>query len=222
MLDKMVDPRQIIFGIGLAQILDIYAHTSLDAQKLTNFPTTVLTSCQRLVEALEALGDSWKWDESELVMACIGVPSTLVKEICNGEYKPFVSHGSRRAAAIKIHLNRQATYEEDADVIYVKMSADDIVVSSIPILGASTEILNQIESNLQEICNDLVYSYNRRFKPSALMFEVHAAYGSAPPPPELQELSQKYIRKIVLPGPKQEFFSKSEEEITAGNQRFLG
>ena len=81
-LDRLVDPKLLLFGIGLAKILDKYARTSLDAQILANFPTTVYISCQGLVSYLEQLSKAWEWETSELKMAGIGIPAQLVKKHC--------------------------------------------------------------------------------------------------------------------------------------------
>ena len=78
LLDKLVNPKSLLFGICLAQILDKYARTSLDAQKLANFPTTIDSSCQKLVSDLKQLSKDWEWQTSKLEMAVIVIPAQLV------------------------------------------------------------------------------------------------------------------------------------------------
>ncbi|CAL4100572.1 unnamed protein product [Meganyctiphanes norvegica] len=79
-LDRLIDHKVLLFGIGLAQILNKYAGTSLDSQILANFTTTVYISCQGPDSYLEQLSTAWEWEISELKMAGIGIPAQLVKK----------------------------------------------------------------------------------------------------------------------------------------------
>ena len=42
--DEISSTSHLLFAIGLCQILECYAKTSLNAQKMTSFPTTVTAS----------------------------------------------------------------------------------------------------------------------------------------------------------------------------------
>ncbi|CAL4239320.1 unnamed protein product [Meganyctiphanes norvegica] len=90
-LDRLIDHKILIFGIGLAQILEKYARTSLDSQMLANFTTTVYISCQGLVSYLEQLFKAWEWEISELKMAGIGIPAQLVKNFVEKSTLPMFS-----------------------------------------------------------------------------------------------------------------------------------
>lgn len=233
---KLVDPEILMFGIGLVQILDQYAQASLDAQRLANFPTSVLVSIQRMVSKLEKWSSGWEWEDLDLKIAGIGNPSTHVRNLMNGEFTPQVSRGSRQAAANKINLNMRAELiidpDNQDDFLPNRLTADDIVVSTVPVTGA-LEIKEEVEKKLEGICLSLVEAFQSRFKTNDLMLAVLAAYELPPTlPPSLpktesdnwmKKKSESNVMSILeaLRGQRKEIFVDSSNVLIHENTRFL-
>ena len=62
-LDTISDPFYIAFGIGLTQILDDFAKVSLNAQKLWNFPSSLVLSLECTKENLVKCIDEFHWSQ---------------------------------------------------------------------------------------------------------------------------------------------------------------
>ena len=71
----MKDAKNILFVIGLMQILEIYATVSLSAQHRDYFPTQVCCAIRSAKTKLKQLAESWQWQEEELKLGQCGSPS---------------------------------------------------------------------------------------------------------------------------------------------------
>ena len=63
---QMKDAKNLVFIIGLMQILEVYAEVSLSAQHAQYFPTQVWTEINSAKEKLRDLSENWKWLDEEL------------------------------------------------------------------------------------------------------------------------------------------------------------
>ena len=164
----------IAFGIGLAQILDEYAQVSLNAQLLWNFPGSLCIAMKHLASDLLDKSQSFKWKESELVIAGIGTPATHIANLEKGMYKTSLSERVKTSAAQRLNLSQMEDYENNliekgisgsvADEPEVQfLTSDDIVEVEFPLKGLTEEERTRVESSLASVCRDLHQSLSERF-----------------------------------------------------------
>ena len=88
-LDSLKEPKTILEAVGVCQLLEIYAKTSLEAQETGHCPTQVW---RRVIEAeaeLVALADKWEWSEKELTKASLESPKVILDRLkTEGKYVP--------------------------------------------------------------------------------------------------------------------------------------
>ena len=174
-LDTFCNAIHIAFGIGLAQILDSYAQVSLNAQLLWNFPGSLCIAMKRLASELSDLSQSFKWKESELVIAGIGTPATHLANLEKGVYKTSLSERVKTSAAQRLNLSQMEDYENNlvekgisgsiADEEEVQfLTSDDIVEVEFPLLGLTEDEKSKVSSSLASVCRDLHQSLSERFQ----------------------------------------------------------
>ena len=89
---QMKDAKNLIFVIGLMQILEVYAEVSLTAQHSQYFPTQVWSEINSAKEKLRNLSEQWEWVDEELKLGQCGNPSILLERIMTKHvYQPHVS-----------------------------------------------------------------------------------------------------------------------------------
>ena len=106
-MDSIADPYYIAFGIGISQVLDEYARVSLDAQRLWNFPGSLVLSLETLKENLDEWKENFSWGQERLLLGGIGIPSIHINNLENGQFKQQLTQGMKQSAAVNLNLYHQ-------------------------------------------------------------------------------------------------------------------
>ena len=133
----------LCFGIGFSQILDHYAKTSLEAQKLWKFPGSLALSLKSLKESLEK---PFSWSSEPLDLSSgIGTPAIQIGYIKDGMFIQKLTEKVKRSTAI--HLN--ICQEEDYGHEEMHLTADDIQDQEMHLSsGITPERLSEVEQSL--------------------------------------------------------------------------
>ena len=84
MTGRLSDGKFIASVVGVVQILEEYAKTSLDSQNLSFFPTSVLNSSDNHLTKIKKLSESWQWSDENPKLANIGAPSEIIENLKGG------------------------------------------------------------------------------------------------------------------------------------------
>ena len=90
-LRKLTNGVTLATVVGYCQLLDLYCACSLESQHSRKFPTSTLLAIMKLEEELENLGENWVWENKNLKFAGFGSPATIIQDLFNGIYHPYVS-----------------------------------------------------------------------------------------------------------------------------------
>ena len=81
----------LVKTIGVVQLLEIYASTSLEAQQSTHFPTQVWTSINDAQKKLRDLAEKWTWSKESLKFSMIEAPSVIIDRLVDESiYRPKI------------------------------------------------------------------------------------------------------------------------------------
>ena len=69
---QMKDAKNLLFVIGLMQILEVYAEVSLTAQHAQYFPTQVWSDINSAKSKLRSLAEAWEWLDEDLKLGQCG------------------------------------------------------------------------------------------------------------------------------------------------------
>ena len=164
-LDFISNPFYLAFGIGVAQILDSFSKMSLNAQKLWNFPGTVVKCLEELKQKLH---QNFSWEKDPLFLAGIGSPLLHIENLEKGILKQQLTDGMRRAAAKSLNLMQQRDYDFESDENDT-VSASEIEEQEIGLVALTVEEKNKIECVLSNLCKTLKEGLETRITVSPLM-----------------------------------------------------
>ena len=175
------DAKTWLYFIGLVQILELYAATSLKVQGARIFGTTVYEEIERTIATLESLGNEWRWNNKPFVYCRIGTATTLIQNMHNGVYKPTVP-ASALTRRQKI-LNVSTKYTQDvADALHklggafpdftiIDAESDDtvshpphLVIGDIPIQVPDdfNTVIDKVAAHLSILCAQLCNAWKIR------------------------------------------------------------
>ena len=105
-LNKLRDTRKLLLLLGLAQLLELYVVSSLQAQHSKRFPTQTWSVVSDMRRKVEALGKGWRWEEEELRYSGTEAPADIVERIVKeGVYRPAVSRACVRGNRLRKEAN---------------------------------------------------------------------------------------------------------------------
>ena len=130
-IQNITDGKQLAFGIGICQMLEVYAKTSLTSQHVSFFATTVVQSVHTLSNELDNLGKEWKWSEENLKFVGIGTPSEIITMLRNGTYTPTVTTAVKQRFSAKETLNRKLDAEFQKELEHDWENAKECIIPSI-------------------------------------------------------------------------------------------
>lgn len=206
-LELLMNPEHLLFGIGLSQVLDSYAAMSLSGQKLWKFPGSVCIEMTDLKQQLEKSASVFVWSEEDLKITSIGNPSIHVKHLENGLYKTSLTEKVKVAAAIRLNMYNLKDYtpnpiehgiisqpQEQQETL---VSQEDIPELEMPVSQLTENKRSTVESQLQNICRDLLRAMETRFSvpdvvgQSIIMFHNTNWF-------QIKELSQKQASDLLV------------------------
>ena len=86
------DPRNLMLAVGLAQILEIYCESSLQAQHNYRFPTQAWDTLLEQKARLDSLGENWQWGAEDLKYTDIEAPAKVKERLMtSGVYRPAIN-----------------------------------------------------------------------------------------------------------------------------------
>ena len=95
---------------------------------------------------------------------------------------------------------------------------------------ASEDVIKKVETDLQELCRDVIKEFKRRFSPSSFMQSVQSTFGNMPSilPTDINANEALYdfclqnVTNILehFPGPKKEYFEDLKMELVSEIGRF--
>jgi hypothetical protein len=89
MLNKLRDPRNLLYTLGLAQLLEVYCEASLQAQHSYRFPTQAWGVVIKMKVELESLAKEWKFKDKPLKFVDVEAPSVTKQRLINqGTFRP--------------------------------------------------------------------------------------------------------------------------------------
>ena len=163
--DFITNPFYLAFGIGLAQILDSYSKMYLNAQKLWNFPGT-LVNC--LEELKLKLSDKFELEKEQLFIGGIGSPLHHIENLEKGIFRQQLTLGMKRAAANLLNQmhKRDFEFESDEDT---PVSAAEIEEQEVGLVALNIDEKEKVENCLTNVCRNLKEGMETRISVTPLM-----------------------------------------------------
>ena len=220
---QMKDAKNLIFVIGLMQILEVYAEVSLTAQHSQYFPTQVWSEINSAKEKLRNLSEKWEWLDQELKLGQCGNPRLLLERIMTKHvYQPHVSDNviRRNQSFLKSfhgvdpHLDigrygPENLFDED-DQIVIDL-AGEMVVENV-----TEEVKASVEKSLRVICKDLLKAWDERQTETKLQKVAIEAFGKVHmPDPDLETFYKDRTNELtavigIMPGNHKEKYDAIE------------
>ena len=178
MLKKLRSSVNLVKTVGVLELLEIYAETSLESQHASYFPTQVWTSILKSQSKLEDLASKWKWSNTDLKFSVVEAPTKILERLLSqSEYKPKVleknlrgrSNNLREAGLLDANEKVSDLFNDDEEV---KPIAGVAVMSPI-----SPEEIKQIEVKLQNLAADIGKEWKKRHKQSPLETAAYRVFG---------------------------------------------
>ena len=238
MQERLSDGKFIASVIGIVQILEEYARTSLDSQNLSFFPTSVLQSSDVHLSNIKKLADKWTWSPINPKLANIGCPSEIIQKLLKGEYTPYVSAKSITRAQVLTNIslkNKNQINQNLADIEDHSLEVQDTLswkvsipeneygAGSVPVMEFSQEDLTSIEKKLSDVASYLYSRYNLRFDKvkSPLLKAAKNAFKNQHDVTDSDAEQLKLLDEVIesIPGPHKEEFDSTE--CLAGYKLFV-
>ena len=246
-IEQLVNGKFLALGIGRNQLLDLYAKTSLDAQYMRAFPTTVLGSVVTLCKSPTALKNCWEWETEKLQFIDIGSPKELLTSLKAGKYEPYVSDKAKQRAVASPKVNMSAVDALKDDLAHdwgnvvdcvngdlePSFSVGDVNIEQVPIIDFGDDEDNDVKDNLKQICGKLHKALQKRLKPIPITEAAIAAFTGIntwynaslfSSPSQLLKLEQNVLGITdLIEGPFKEQFCGNDnvKEIVTGYNIFL-
>ena len=221
---KIADGKFIACVVGIAQILEEYALTSLDSQNSSFFPTSVLNSADVHMGNIKTLGEEWSWTSTNPKLASIGAPKDLINNLLAGNYTPYVTPEAIKKAQIKSMITRgfknqvtldiaeeqqQQTEIEEALTWETPIPHDEYGAGSIPIVDFTEEDLQSVEEQLSSVASAIYQRYSTRFTESPLLEAAKRAFTISNDDDQEDEIDYEDMLSEVItsiPGPSRDQF----------------
>ena len=175
--------RNLVFTLGLAQLLEMYSEVSLESQHALHFPVQVWVKILQAKENLAKLANHWEWSKESLKLAGIGTPKIIIDRLLEtGVYVPFVPPGSIRRhkemvkdfdellAEQKINPEIELFDEEHQPVLEL--------AGSLNIVGVTDDMIKSVEAKLQSVALALKTAWDQRQVESNLQRSMIKAFGT--------------------------------------------
>ena len=180
---KLEDGKNLVFTIGMAQLLEMYSEVSLEAQQSFHFPIQVWNKILQAKENLGKLADKWEWSNNTLKLAGIGTPQLIIDRLVEtGIYVPFVPPGSVRRHKQMIkdfdELLAEQNTNNEKDLFDEENQIVLELAGSVNITGVTNEMIKSVETKLQEIAVALKTAWDKRQVESGLQRVLLKAFGT--------------------------------------------
>jgi hypothetical protein len=162
-LEKLRNPVNLVKTLGVLELLEIYAETSLEAQYSKHFPSQVWSSIIKAQAKLEQLASCWKWSVNDLNYSVVEAPSNVINRLIEkAEYKPKI---------LQKNLRNKAKEMRDAGLLDVNQNVHDLfrdVEEVVPIAGEAVmspitmEDVKRVEVQLQEYAGTILKEWKKR------------------------------------------------------------
>ena len=177
-LKTLMNPKNLVWLIGLQQILEKYTSMSLTAQSSTNPPPAVWAKVLETQEELRILGTIWVWKDEDLLISCTEAPRRVVDRLVRDSiYRPKVARANVRCyrdleEAGLINENEQIN-DLFLDEESIKPLAGETLMDKL-----SEGDLANVEEELKEAAQSLVELWEERQIMPELDKAVLKAFGS--------------------------------------------
>ena len=151
--------------IGLIQLLEIYASTSLEGQHSKHFPTQVWSKIKKSQEELKKLGEKWQWGETEMIYSAIEAPTKIIKRLRDeGRFEPKLKQKN---------LVRQQQMMRDSGLLEEEQKLKDLFNDDneqiIPLAGeiimeveTTEEMVKAVEVELSKYAKEIFTEWKKR------------------------------------------------------------
>ena len=146
----------LVKTIGVVQLLEIYASTSLEAQQSTHFPTQVWTSINDAQKKLRDLAEKWTWSKESLKFSMIEAPSVIIDRLVDESiYRPKILQKNilrkgqelRNAGLLTENQKVKDLFGDDNETV-IALAGEQLI---IPI---TREDINVIEGKLSKFARE--------------------------------------------------------------------
>lgn len=179
-LNRLKNPKHIMKTVGVIQILEIYAETSLEGQHTKHFPTQVWTNIKVAQSKLKKLMTDWEWSEEDMKFARMEAPSKIVARLRDeGRYEPKL----RKTDVVK----RQQEMRESGLLQEGQTIADlfDDEEQQVPLAGelimeeeTTADMIKQVEAELVGYSKDIYNEWMKRHIQTDLEAAASALLGA--------------------------------------------
>ena len=222
-LEELKSARNLMFILGLMQILEPYCEASLAAQHSKYFPSQVWSFILEAKSKIKSLSENWVWSEVELKFAQCGKPKEHLDRMINEKkYIPFVSDRTiqrnqtklREFHGVESHLEIgrfgvEDLFEDEND-FFVELTGE------MKVEDASLEAKKDIEELLTSICKTLSERWDARQKQTKFQKMCSKAFGDIEPTIGVDDNEMAEIKSDLentvksAPGENKEMFETSE------------
>ena len=168
-LEELKSARNLMFILGLMQILEKYCDASLAAQHSKFFPTQVWKSILKAKSEIKSLSENWIWGDQDLVYAQCGKPKEHIDRMMEEKrYIPYVSDNTikrnqqhlKEFHGVEPHLEIgrfgvENLFEDDNEFM-VELTGE------VKVEDATAEAKDDIEKLLKSICHTLCLRWDVR------------------------------------------------------------
>ena len=167
--------------VGYCQLLDLYCECSLESQHSRKFPTSTLMAIMKLEEKLENLGKNWVWENKNLKFAGFGSPATIIQDLFNGIYHPYISSKAAVRSTVQKNISRTELQKQQDNILATGMTEQELQdllnwnppvaaqavgadTGEVPVIGFQDQHLNQVETHMKKLAKSLHTQLSERLK----------------------------------------------------------
>ena len=163
-IQKLKDPENILTVVGVLQLLEIYAATSLEGKHSSHFPTQVWTKVKEAKETVEKLSEKWKWSEKDMKYSVMEAPQVFLKRMQEeGRFEPKLK--MENLVKVKQDMRDSGLLDEDqqlSDLFHekqqVKPLAGEVILEKI----TSEELVTKVEAKLEKFAKSIDKEWKKR------------------------------------------------------------
>ena len=163
-IQKLKDPENILTVVGVLQLLEIYAATSLEGQHSNHFPTQVWNKVKEAKETVEKLSERWEWSEKDMKYSVMEAPQVILKRMQEeGRYEPKLK--MENLVKVKQDMRDSGLLDEDqqlSDLFHekqqVKPLAGEVILEKI----TSEELVTKVEAKLEKFAKSIDKEWKKR------------------------------------------------------------
>ena len=160
--------RHLVKVIGVMELLEMYASTSLIAQSAQNFPSQVWTQILETQKQLKKMEDKWIWSEEDLKLGSLEAPRKIIDRLVNeGIFRPKIQRTDVRS----YRALEEANLIEDGqkiDDLFLDGEAINPLAGETVMQPISREEVEEVEAELELLAGSLVDTWEARQEQPAL------------------------------------------------------